>query len=196
MKSKWNCLIVLLMFFTSSCSSNAKLAAGWITVGVLAVPGVPIAKAINTVKSSNSRASQERLSEMFDPVYRERIDIISKRDSTADANNIFNNGAIAYFPYDLSQHPGSKKFTGHSQFPGRSLGQDANIDDEKNFAVLHEDELLKYLVALMSKDPLHESEQGYYYSKTYIEFLQTCAKYKESFNETMFDKYNQSKIAN
>lgn len=185
-----------MMFLATSCSPNAKFAAGVIAMKVLAVPGVPIAKATNAIKSSNRRASQERLSEMFDPVYGERIDIISKRDPIIDANHIYSNGAIAYFPYNLSQHPASKKFTGYSQFPGLSLAQDADIDDERNFSVLHEDELLKYLVALMSKDPLHESEKGYYDSNTYIEFLRACSKYKKSFNMTMFDKYNQSKNAN
>jgi len=179
------------MIFTTSCASGVD-NGGAITASAIlvAVPLTPFADAKNAIYSAMSKANRERLAKKFDPVYKERNEIINNRDPIVDAYEVFNNGIVAYFSTDLSQNHGSRIYYG---FPTNAP---PTTDYENNSLSFKNNDLLKQLKTLLYTDQSHESEENYmfYWFDTYIEFVKKSQEYKKIFNKAMFEKYNQTKI--
>ena len=87
-------------------------------------------------------AQREHLESIFDPVYRERIALISARSPEQDAKVILNEGHAFYFPATLDEF---SQFDIGPVYPGVNNLLSENREETENYKSATECELGMYL---------------------------------------------------
>jgi hypothetical protein len=170
---------------TFSCASNPSQrrdeAAALATTSamVAALPLIPVAALFRIVSGSEEKwkAKAEERRRVFDPLYRQRIEMIQARDPIADAQRALQSGSVAFLPSMPSGalYPGLEKTEFHLQ------------DRDANLSAISQSELLRYLVDLMDRDKEHASGDGVFYtSEVWNAFLKVGWSYKARFNTEVY----------
>ena len=181
--------LFIISLILNGCASKQNLG-GVATVSALlvAVPLVPFAEAYHVINDTKGKAKKqlELWQEQFDPVYEKRIEIIEGRNPIADAEAKFHEGKVAFMPAMYQS----------GLYVGLLWNQD-KTDGDANQTIINNDELLSYLQALLSNDPLHEKEAGYKYHSPIDDcFTAKVFDYKAAFNKKMSElsgKYSPNK---
>ncbi len=188
-------IIIIVLALLSSCASTDsdtnQTLGGLATVSALlvALPLIPFTEAYHAINDTEGKLIKERehLEQRFDPVYAERTKLIEARDPAADATVVLNQGNVVFLP----SVPKAR------MIPGIPYQESIEaIDFDLNQSIINNSEFLTYLLTLMDKDPIHESEGKFYFGEQYKIFIQAGFTYKEAFNQVMYSKLGATKSFN
>jgi hypothetical protein len=199
MKKYYQIIVYVIIFGSLGCSydtakENIKQDAAAVSIVsamVVALPLIPLAEAYHIVNQTDKKIQEnaDYWESVLNPVYEERTQMIHARSPEEDAETIFNNGDVVYFPTTLDEVPNYELgaiYPGVEFYPffeNDKVDSWQDPDQRKNRASVAHNELANYLWTLMSKDPKHET----YSPKTYGAFFNETQDYKEAFNLRMFE---------
>ena len=140
------------------------------------MPLIPFTATYGMIADAKDRKSHKILYEKLDPVYEKRIAMVKARSPKADVEEVWNQGARAFLPFD----PNGKYYLGLES-------TEYNLKNgEENQRQINENKLLTYLQTLLTDDPLQKQAKAF--SKTYGEFTNVRAEYRKSFNREMYQR--------
>jgi hypothetical protein len=166
--------------FMTGCSTESvnENLGGVSTVSalVVALPLIPFALPFSAIEENNERKKDKALYEKLDPVYQKRIEMIKARSPKADADEAWNEKAIAFLP---TTHDGDNYW-------GLEATEVNSKNGKENQRKINSNQFLTYLQTLLSNDPLQEQVQVY--NKKYLEFLDVRLDYEKTFNLEMYQR--------
>ena len=176
--------VVFLLVFMTSCATSGKQKSDTtdsihsVVPLAITLPALPLAMAYHALNDTEEkqRKQLELLQKEINPVYEERIRILTARDPKLDARVQYQNGVAAYFPSCTTCH----------MFPGLESSTGSTIDFDRNSSFISNSKELAYIVEITSMAPAHEKNIVLYQSSIYNEFIKVRYDYLSKFNTEMW----------